>query len=458
MHIFRSLSLAALCAWAGWAQGQSLLDAAHSALAYDAAWQAQGFAYDAATHRQAQARAGLLPQVGLQASTQHSDNTVRVQTPMGEQTSTLPAWQRSAGVQLTQPLYRPANLAQYRQGQAGVAQAAAQQTAAQQQLLVQVAQAYFALLQAQDNLRVQTAWQQALAQQAARAQRNFDVGVVTITDVREAQARLDGAQAQEIAARNDVTISTLALQKLTNWAQPQPWQLPPQAQLPVASAQELQDWQAHLADTHPQVQQAEQARAIAALEVRKAQAGHLPTVDLAASYGQQRNPDGSLTMTAPHRVTVGTVGVQLQLPLFAGFAVQNRLREALSQQAQADAQLEEARRSATLAMNQAYWAVQSAQQQTTALTAAVESNRTALEATEKAYAVGVRINADVLNAQAQFYQAQKELLRARYQLALGQLQLRQAAGRWMWTTLPAPAPCCKHLPARTQPSPALNTF
>lgn len=435
MKPFRPLRPAALCLllslgpWAG-SHAQSLLDAAQSTLAHDAGWQAQALAVDAASHRQAQGRALLLPQIGLQASTQHSDSTVRAAVPLvGDVRTTQPAWQRSAGVELTQPLYRPANLAQYRQGQQGLALTQAQQTAAQQKLLLQVAQAYLAVLQAQDVLNVVSTLRQAVTEQSTLAQRNFDVGLVTVTDVREAQARLDMVQAQWLAASNDVALQTLALQKLTTWATPQPWALPASASLPAASAEELQAWLAELPTAHPLLQQTATARAIAELEVKKAQAGHLPTVDLQASYGQQRNPDGSMTLSMPHRITVGTVGVKLQLPLFAGFAVQNRLRETLSLAAKAQAEQEDAQRNVELAVRQAFLGWQSAQEQSTALAAAVVSSTTALQATQTGYQVGVRINADVLAAQAQAANAEKDWLRARYQVLLAYLQLRQAAGR-----------------------------
>ena len=188
----------------------------------------------------------LLPQIGLQAGTQHSDSEVRLSTPQGQQTHHLPAWERSAGIALSQPLYRPANLAQYRQGQHALELAQAQEAAAEQSLLLQVAQAYVNVLQAHDVLQVQTTLRHTVTEQAALAQRNFDVGLVTITDVREAQARLDAVQAQWLAARNEVDMHTLALQKLTGWAAPQPWRLPPTATLPTVTSQQRDAWLADL--------------------------------------------------------------------------------------------------------------------------------------------------------------------------------------------------------------------
>ena len=414
------------------APAQSLLEATQAALAHDARWQAQSWAVAAAGHQHQQAKAALLPQIGLQASSQHSDSQVRLDTPLGQQTQQLSAWQHSAGVQLVQPLYHPARKIGYQQGTQALALARAQQAAVQQQLLLQVAQAYFGRLAAQDAVRVQQALVQAVQEQTTLAQRNFDVGLVTITDLREAQARLDLAQAQQLALDNEAASQQLLLEKFTGMAAMQPWLLPPDTPLPPWQPQQraqLEPWLQALPEQHPQLQQARLARDIAQLATRKAQAGHRPTVDLQASYGQQRNPDGTLTVGPSHRTTVGTVGVQLQLPLFAGFGIQEKIKESLSLEEKAQAELLEAQRTLELAVQQAYLGWQSAQQQSQALQQAVDSSRTALQASQTGYAVGVRINADVLNAQVQLYSTQKDWMRARYQALLGYLQLLQAAGR-----------------------------
>ena len=168
---------------------------------------------------------------------------------------------------------------------------------------------------------------------------------------------------------------------------------------------------------------------MARLETQRAQTGHLPTVDLQASYSVTRNPNG--TVTTPNvntRTNNATVGVALNLPLFAGFAVQNRVKETLALEQKAEADLETARRNVAQATRSAFFGVQSGMGQVKALEAAEQSSQSALDANKLGYQVGVRINIDVLNAQSQLFQTKRDLAVARYNVLLGQLKLRQAAG------------------------------
>ena len=122
------------------------------------------------------------------------------------------------------------------------------------------------------------------------------------------------------------------------------------------------------------------------------------------------------------------VGVSFNLPLFAGFATQNRIRETLSLEEKAQADLEAIRRSVAQATRTAYFGVVSGQGQVKALEAAEASSQSALEANRLGYQVGVRINIDVLNSQSQLFQTKRDLAQARYNVLLGHLKLRQANG------------------------------
>ena len=409
---------------------QSLVQLTEEAMTHDAAWQATRAALDAAIHRGEQARAGLLPSVGLQASTQYSDS--RVHGHFAGSPQQLGAQQHSAGIQATQALYRPAQLVTAQQGQRQVELAQAQMELASQHLLLRTAQAYFDVLAAQDTLAVVLAQKQAVMEQHAFAQRNFENGTATITDTHEAQARLDLVQAQQIAAENTLRIQRLALERLTGQPNAQPWtvlqQLPPLSTLLPHTLPDATAW-ADLAQTrHPQLAQASLAVDIARLENVKARTGHLPTVDLQASLQYQRTPNGTSTIPYDSRSHVGTVGVVLNFPIFTGFSVQNRIRETISLEEKAQAELEDTRRQIAQIARAAFYDLQSAQQQVQALEAAVASSLSALQANQLGYSVGVRINMDVLNAQSQWFQAQKDLLQARYQILLGLLRLRQTAG------------------------------
>ncbi|MCT6719036.1 TolC family outer membrane protein [Acidovorax sp. K2F] len=426
MTPFRPLSIlslalgAALCAPA---QAQSLLQLVESARTYDTAWQSARAQLDAAARKADQARAGLLPSAALTGGLTRSN--VELSKPKIENTGTA----QTVGVNASQPLYRPANRITLEQGHRGVDVAQAQLDAATQDLLVRVSQAYFDVLAAQDTLTFVQAQKAAVSEQLAAAKRNFEVGTTTVTDSREAQARYDLVIAQEIAAENDLRVKRLALDQLVGIAgtKPQPLALP--VQLPGVVPDNLATWVDTARDQQPGVRQAAIALDIARLETKKAETGHLPTVDLQAGYNVTRNLHGTITspgVTA--RSNAASVGVALNLPLFAGFAVQNRVKETLALETKAEADLETARRNVAQATRAAFYGVQSGQGQVQALEAAEASSQSALDANKLGYQVGVRINIDVLNAQSQLYQTKRDLAQARYNVLLGGLKLRQAAG------------------------------
>lgn len=434
---------AAACVWAGalvasapaWAQtqaqaqaqstgpGQSLSQLVELARGYDAPWQAARAQYDATVSRAEQARAGLLPSVGLQAGANYA------RTDVNRPALDLSAPSQTAGLQASQPLYLPANRITFEQGQRGIDVAQAQLDAATQDLLVRISQAYFDVLGAQDTLAVVQAQKAAVSEQLAFAKRNFELGNATITDSHEAQARYDLVTAQEIAASNDLQVKRLALDQAVGQPGTAPLPLAQPVQLPAVLPADVNTWVNTSQELQPQVRQATVALDVARLETRKAETGHLPTIDLQAGYSVARNPNGTTSVPNIHsRARNATVGVALNLPLFAGFAVQNRIKETLSLEEKALAELDNARRSVAQATRAAYFGVQSGISQVAALEAAEASSRSALESNRLGYQVGVRINIDVLNAQSQLFQTRRDLAQARYNVLLGSLKLRQAAG------------------------------
>ena len=421
--LFRLLPLPALLAamLATPAQAQSLLELYESARSYDAAWQSAKAQYDANLYNAEQKKAGILPQAALTAglTRSHLDNTV----PSIE----LPATTQTGTVSASQPLYRPANFATYKQGKRQVELAQAQLTAASQDLIVRVAQAYFDVLTAQDTLTFVRAQKAATNEQLASAKRNFEVGTSTITDTREAQARYDLVIAQEIAAENDLRVKKLALDSLVGRPDVKPNPLAV-TDLPAPQPANAEAWVQQAEEASPSIVQARANVEIAELETEKAYAGHKPTLDLTASYNVTRNPNGTATIPASTRANTGQVGLSFTLPLFAGFATQNRVRETLSLEEKAQADLENTRRTVAQATRTAYFGLVSGQSQVKALEAAEASSQSSLEANQLGYQVGVRINIDVLNAQSQLYQTKSQLAQARYNVLLGHLKLRQANG------------------------------
>ena len=405
------------------AQAQSLLDLYEAARGHDAAFQSARATFEAAQHRAEQARAGLLPTANLTSSRSETQQDQRTTSSTQRNFGT-----GSASVSVSQPLYRPANRATYEQGKRQVDAAQAQLTTASQDLIIRVSQAYFDVLSAQDTLAFVRAQKAAVSEQLASARRNFEVGTATITDTREAQARFDLVLAQEIAAENDLRVRRLALDTVTGRADAKPQPLAAPLALPTPEPSDVNTWVQQAEDASPSIQQARLGLEVARLETEKAKAGHLPTVDLNASYGYTRNLAGTAVLATDSRVLSTQLGVTLNVPLFAGFATQNRIRETLSLEDKAKADLDNARRTVAQATRTAFLGLVSGAGQVRALEAAEASSQSALDANRLGYQVGVRINIDVLNAQSQLFQTKRDLAVARYNVLLGHLKLRQANG------------------------------
>jgi outer membrane protein len=407
---------------AGAAHAQSLVDLYEAARVYDATYQSAKSQYEANLARADQAKSGLYPTASWSATV--SNSQFDVTNPLTDRSFGT----RSSTLSINQPLYRPANWATANQGKLQAEQAQAALKTAEQDLIVRVTQAYFDVLASDDSLTYVKAQKAAVAEQLASAKRNFEVGTSTITDTREAQARYDLVIAQEIAADNDLRVKKIALDQLVGKPSTQPKALASSTALPALLPADVNTWVTQSEDEHPSIQSAKLALDIAKLETEKAKAGHKPTLDASFSNNLANNRDGTTSNTFTNRTKTATVGLNFNLPLFAGFATQNRIKETLQLEDKARNDLEAAKRSIAQATRTAYFGVLSGQGQVKALEAAETSSQSALDANKLGYQVGVRINIDVLNSQSQLFQTKRDLAKARYDVLVGGLKLRQANG------------------------------
>ena len=419
--LLRALPAAVLCALAVPAQAQSLQSLFDAAKAYDASYLAAKSQYEANAAKAAQAQSAVLPTGGLSGGASWTNTN-----------SSMDALDRTRnGQQLTlgasQPLYRPGNRLSVEQADKSLLVAQAQLQTAEQDLIVRTSQAYFDVLAAQDNLTFVQAQKKAVEQQLAAAKRNFEVGSATITDTREAQARFDLVAAQEIAAQNDLRVKKLALDQLVGQTGTTPWRLPAPVALPAVQPADVNAWVARAQDEHPALRQASASLDIAQLETRKAQSALGPTMDAVAQYQLGRGASSSPPFAYANQ-GVATIGVQFNLPLYTGNALQNRVQETLALQDKARNDLEAARRGIAQATRAAFFGLESGMGQVKALEAAEASSQSALDANQLGYQVGVRINIDVLNAQSQLFQTKASLAKARYDVLVGNLRLKQASG------------------------------
>ena len=399
------------------AQAATLADLVTQARGYDAAFAAAQKKLEVSQAQAEMAQAPLRPSVGLATTVSKS----RVE----EFANPVQATSKSLALEATQSLFDRSSKTVASQAQLKIEMARVQLAQAEQDLMVRVAQAYFDLLGAKAQLSTVTAAKKAVQVQLERAQRNFEVGVATVTDTREAQAQFDRIAASEIAAQNDVKVKQLAIDQLVGQSDVKVDDLKADAGLPALAPSDVTVWIAQAMSNNPQVKLAQIGRQSAGLSVNKAEAGHLPTVS--ASYLHSR-PFGATCLPSGTGCTVNKVSLTMKLPIFAGYAVQNQIKEAVATADQAQDELNQAKRNVAQGVRAAYFGVLSGRAQVKALQAAVASSQSALEANQTGYSVGVRINADVLSAQSQLYQTQSDLAKARYNIVLGDLKLRQAAG------------------------------
>ncbi len=424
-----AFALALGLAFGGLAQAQSLQEVYEAARGYDASFLAARALLDSAQYRAEQAKALNRPSVGLQLQGQRSTADTPYSSTRKTDTTSV-----TAGLSASQSLYNPANSASIEQAEKSLAVSRADFESAEQDLIVRVAQAYFDVLAAQDALGTTRANKTFISEQLASAKRNFEVGTATITDTREAQARFDLATAQEIAAENDLRTKSIALDQLVGRTGVSPKGLAVPVALPATQPPVVDEWVLRADAEHPVIRKAALGLDVARLETEKARAGNLPTVTLNGSVGKARvNTSGDLaappfSFDASGTGTNTAIGVTLQMPLFAGYAIQNRIKETLLLEEKSRNDLEAARRGVAQGTRQAFFGVQSGQAQVKALEAAESSSQLALEATQLGYKVGVRVNLDVLNAQTQLFSTRRDLAKARYDVLVGSLKLRQAAG------------------------------
>ncbi|MEI7429768.1 MAG: TolC family outer membrane protein [Betaproteobacteria bacterium] len=401
-----------------------LLQLYREALNNDALYAAARATAEAGREKAPQGLAGVLPVIGATANTTWNDNKYSLD---GSPKIGRGFNSNAYTVTLTQPLFRWDRFVQYGQAKLQVVQAEAVFAQASQDLILRVAQAYFDVLNAQENLKAVRANKQAIAQQLEQAKKNFEVGTATIIDSQEAQSRFDLAVANEISGESDLEIKRFALRVVIGKDGGELNQLKSQAVLNPPQPAALDKW-VDAAQKDSFTVQAQQAAAeVAEKEVEKMRAGHYPTLDAVGNYGKAKTMAG-LSATNLLQTDVSNVGVQLTIPIFQGGYVNSKTREAVANRSAAEAALDAAKRTAAATAQQSYLGVVNGLAQVRALDAALISSTSALESNKLGYEVGVRINIDVLNAENQVYVTKRDLAKARFDTLLSQLKLKAAVG------------------------------
>ena len=421
MMRLRGVAAAILALAAANASAADLLTLYRDALVTDPVYQSARAQYVANTEKLPQARSGYLPQVNASGNV-FQNYVYRSGAPDLEFNT------RSGALVLSQPVFRMQNWIAISQAEKVVLQAQAVLASAQQDLALRVAQAYFDVLLARDNVALSQAQKSAISEQLAQAKRNFEVGTATIVDTLEAQARYDQATAKEIADANDLEVKRRALQVLLGRLPDglTPLREPLDLAGPVPA--DVEAWVKAAGDSSFAVAIARSNYDIAQEEIGRQRAGHLPTVDFTASASHGFDP----TRSAPGISPIGNdaaVGFTLSLPIFSGGLTQSRVREAVALRDRAAQDLETQERNVAQAVRTAYLNVTSGIAQVRALEQALVSTQSQLDSTILGRDVGVRTSVDVLNAQQQVFQTRRDLQQARYNYLVNTLRLKAATGQ-----------------------------
>jgi outer membrane protein len=388
-----------------------------------------------------QARASLLPQVNASVSINKSEgrssgNQVFAgsATPINSTYST--STDRSSGVQVNQSVFDYGNYTRLGASKARAHQAEFQFAAAGDSLIVRVADAYFRVLTSIETLASARAQERAVKRQLDQADKRLEVGLAPITDVHEARARHDIAQADAIAAANALDDAYEALAEITGQPVTNLKGLADNYQPENTDPRTLEDWVKLAEDNNPTLKANQEALAAAEKDVGTARSGHYPTLSATANYSDDANWGDSTRRTFPvsgpldfgNSRTGSSFGLTLNVPIFSGFATQSRVRQALFLRDVAADQLEQQRRAILHQTRTAYRSLLAGKAEVEARRQAVVSAKAAYEAGEAGLEVGTRTIVDVLIAEQQLFQARTDYANARNTFMVNLLKLKQAAG------------------------------
>lgn len=405
----------------------SLAQAYAHALEQDATLRATQAQAEGVGERVEQARAQLRPRLSFSANRFHNDLDRSQPNVLGQTTSTQEKYySNSQTLQLRQPLYRPAlswgvDLALTEQADAQALLAREVQT-----LGVKVLEAYVQALLAQDQETLLAQQRQLAVQQLQSAQQRLIGGQGIRTDIDEAQARLDMLAAQQLEARQTRETALLQLQSMTQQPVQAVYALHAEAlDMHSFAAQTPAYWMDKAQANSPDIQALQARLEGARLDVQRAQTGHQPTID--ALWQISRSVSDNVTATRSTTIN-RQIGLQLELPLYAGGAVQSAMRQALMEQTRQEALLEAARRELNLKVQREWRGITESTLRTHALVRAVASADQLVVSAKRAFDAGFRTVLDVLNAEQQAQQARRDLGEARLLYVASRLRLLALVG------------------------------
>lgn len=329
------------------------------------------------------------------------------------------------GLEAHQPIYRKQNLVAMDQAKTQVSLADKQLNLTQQNLILRTTLAYFDVLLTQDKIDLMASQKAAILRQLEQAKANFEAGTLTSTDVNDAQARYDLIVAQEIAALNDHQIALRAVQVITGEI-PQKLATVRASVKPNTLNQSMEQWLEVAAKNDLNIQILQEAATLSDQEIERANAGHLPTLDAVANVSDNYASGSYYGFGSD--LKMGSIGLQLQIPIYQGGATSSRVRQAVFNKQKALNDVDAARRQMEQETQRAYLNLNTSIAQLKAFEQAVVSSQSQFDSTTVGYDVGSRTSVDLLNAQQQLFSAKRDLLQARYSYLVNIIRLKAAAG------------------------------
>ena len=420
MQYSRLMTAIVICLMSPLANSTNLVDVYQDARANNPQLSAALANYNSQKQVVPQAKAILLPRID--ASVGYQDSQSESNNPFIESDAEV----LSYGVSVTQPLFNAQGWHAYKAAQDIESQAEINYLSEEQDILLSSAEAYFNVLLSQDNLRLSIAEEKAVKQQLEQAEQRFNVGLIAVTEVHEAQAAFDNARTQRIARSNDLALSFDSLEALTGKFYKNIQRLSEEIPVDSLTPEPLEKWESQGLQQNYSILSAQFGLKSLGHQVKQEKAGRLPSVNFIGSY-QDSDDLTSSGINAQDRETT-TFSVELSVPIFTGFGRSSAIRQVRYQEDAASHQLEQTLRTVKQNIRRLHRTINSDKQRISAQKQSIISSQSALEATEIGYEVGTRNIVEVLNAQRVLFASQRDYASVRYDYLLNILRLKAQAG------------------------------
>ncbi len=404
-------------------QAENLMDIYNLAQQNDPKFLASGAELEANLEMTNQSRSALLPTITGNITNSYNKSSTGTSEVLTSKSESIGS---TLGLSLNQLIYDYSTWVGYDQAKKRAEQAKVQYKVNEQDLIIRVAETYLNILGAKDKLEFAVAEQKAIKQELEQTKQRYEVGLIAITDVHEAQARFDQSEADRIIAQNTLDNAHEALREVTGRYHNSLDILNTAIPLVSPEPARIDDWVQVARESNLGVISSNMAVYLAQQDIKRNFGGHYPSVSLSASYSDTTTDISGVAMDSENYGVTGSINISV--PIYSGGLTNSRVEESEALYKKATYDLESAMRSTIRTARSAYLGVNASISGIKALEQSVISQQSALEATQAGFEVGTRTIVDVLLSTRTLYSARSSLSSARYNYILAVLKLKQAAG------------------------------